>query len=396
MQFDTPSEALAALLARIAPVETEACGLASAGGRVLRAPLLADRPSPAADVSAMDGYALRAEDLSRTDPLPVRGESVPGAAPPSLVPGCAVRIFTGAIVPPDSAVVVRREDTIETTDTITLSEPARQLASGANIRRCGENAAAGAAVLAAGSLLTAARIAAAANFAAATLTVARRVRVSVLVTGDELQPVEAPPLQPWQLRDSNGPTVTTLLAARPWIEVVQTARVKDDPPELRRKLEHALGISDAVVLSGGVSMGDYDDVPAAVADCGGRQVFHRLPIRPGKPVLAAATDKGQPILGLPGNPVSAAVCTLRFALPALIKRAGGTPLAPCPAVARRAVDPRALHLWWYPLVQITNEGAATPVLSRGSGDLVSLATSDGFLEVPPGDTSPGPFRYYAW
>jgi molybdopterin biosynthesis enzyme len=142
-------------------------------------------------------------------------------------------------------------------------------------------------------------------------------------------------------------------------------------------------------------MGDYDHVPQAVRQAGGEIVFHKLPVRPGKPILGAATAAGQLIVGLPGNPVSAAVGGRRFVVPWLRVLAGGT--SPPPTTLTLIDAPaKTLPLHWMRLVQLQEGGRGALVASRGSGDLVSLAGSSGFIEQPPEASGLGPWPYWPW
>ncbi len=395
----SPERAIDRLAQRLMVVDSEAVPLGDACGRVLRESIQADRDSPAADVSAMDGYAVRMADLSATAELEVRGESRPGHRPAAADPAAVMRVFTGGIVPAGFDAVIRREDTEEHPQRVRLLDAAKRAALGQNIRRRGENIAQGTTVVASGDSLTPGRIAAAANFGASRPLVSRRVRVAVIVTGDELLGVDQA-VQPWQLRDSNGYALSAMLTGHRWIELVGVQTTGDSLKTLSATIAQALSTADAVVLSGGVSMGDYDHVPAAVQACGAETVFHRLPLRPGKPILGAATPAGQLILGLPGNPVSAAVCGRRFLLPLLGRMAG---CAPSPRLRVRLANPseRTLPLWWMQLVQVAPDGrTAQLVASKGSGDLVSLGRSDGFVEVPPHDGEPrdaaGPWPFWSW
>ena len=391
----TPDQALAELMGRLAPVETQQIAINQAAGRILANSVLADRDSPAADVSAMDGYAIRIQDLQCNDRLSVSGESAPGHAPPKVDPDKVMRVFTGGIVPSDFDLVVRREDTEEAEDSIRLLPAAANSPDGANIRRQGENALHGSQVASAGTLLHPGAIAAAANFGANHVTVARRICVTILVTGDELCAVDAS-VEPWQLRDSNGPTLNAMLATRPWIDVLQIERVIDSKEQLGQRLAAAVESSDAVILTGGVSMGDYDYVPDAIASSGGEVIFHRLPIRPGKPILGAVAAAGTPIIGLPGNPVSAAVGCRRFVIPLLARLGGIQEPDSRPRVYLNDPGERTLPLHWMRLVTIGTDGNANLVPSKGSGDLVSLAASDGFVEQPPESKGAGPWPFWNW
>lgn len=379
-------------------VSTVRVRLVEAVGRVLAADITADRDSPAADVSAMDGYALRSSDLQAGAELRVAGESKPGSPPPPApLPGEAIRIFTGAIVPSGCDSVVRREDVSESPERIEIASRG-DLPSGSHIRFRGENTTAGATVLSAGAILHAGCVAAAANFGAATVEIARAVRVQTIVTGDELLGIDEA-VQPWQLRDSNGPTLAALLRPHRWIERLPAEHVVDDLEALSHAIQRGLRNADALLLTGGVSMGDYDFVPAAVAAAGGRQVFHKLPIRPGKPIFGAVGPAGQLILGLPGNPVSAAVGAVRFGVPLLRRIARCEPwLPPRPRVELQSDGgpSKILPLHWFRLVRLAANGTAERVATRGSGDLVSLALSSGFIEQPPNTTGPGPWPYWSW
>src|SRR5690606_36489573 len=133
----------------------------------------------------------------------------------------------------------------------------------------------------------------------------RPVRCSIIVTGNELLGADDSP-HPWQLRDSNGLTVAAMIADKPWLRLEQQTRCGDDRQQLQTQLAEALQRSDAVRVTGGVSKGDYDQVPEVIAETGGEVIFHRVPIRTGQPILGAVTSRGQLILGLPGNPVIAA------------------------------------------------------------------------------------------
>ena len=394
-KYAAPDEAIAALLEELSPVGTESLSLADAAGRVLAEQIVADRDSPPCNVSAMDGYAVRLTDLSQSS-LPVAGEAVIGQPPPKLPAGKTMRIFTGGPVPDGADAVIRREDVDEQPETIALRIDANAIEPGQNVRRTGENLQAGHVVVEPGVLIDASVMSAAASFGAARINVYRRARVGIIVTGDELHDVASHP-QPWQLRDSNGPTLMAMLSAAPWLTLNPAQRVADDAQALSEVLGQALADCDAVILTGGVSMGDHDHVPQVVADAGAQIVFHKLPIRPGKPLLGAVGPAGQAVVGLPGNPVSVMVTGRRFAAAALRKRAGcDRPELPPAQAAVRESDDKTLSLYWYRLVRCVEPGAVELVANRGSGDLVAAARSDGFVEIPPREHGAGPWPYYPW
>ena len=392
-QFDSPADALAALLEQVRPVGVEAVAWPDSIGRVLAEPLIADRDSPPCDVSAMDGYAVRQSDLAAGS-LPVAGEVAIGTPPPELPEAQALRIVTGAAVPRGAEAIIPREDVREMPDHIVLG--AKEVSPGQHIRRRGENLPAGQAVLPKGAVVHAPAVAAMASFGAARVSVHRQVRVGVIVTGDELLPIEASP-QPWQIRDSNGPALHALLAACPRVVIQQRTHVPDIADRLKEQLARVLDNCDLVLLTGGVSMGNRDYVPWAVQSVGARIVFHKLPIRPGKPVLAATGSAGQVILGLPGNPVSVMAAACRLAGP-VVRRLSGMDCHPDGRAVATLENPdgNAISLWWSRLVRLTGTGIAQLLPNCGSGDLVAAARSDGFVEIPPGQSGAGPWPFYRW
>jgi len=394
-QIDIVGSAIGRLAERLNCVGVESCNTERVSGRVLSEPLLADRDSPAIDVSAMDGYAIRLFDLQGEQTLPVVAVAAAGSAPKSLSQGVAVQIFTGAAVPPEADCVVRREDTIELPGRVKIAVPVESLRRGMNIRRRGENTRVGDVVLPQGTVLNAPAMGAVATFARKQLSVQRRVRVVVLNTGDELASIGAE-VEPWQIRDSNGPLLETWLRQFPWIDFICRKHVGDTLDLVQSAIQTHLTDAEAILLTGGVSMGDTDFVPEAIAKLGGEVAFHRLPIRPGRPVLGASLG-GKLLLGLPGNPVSVAVTSRVIGLPLLRKLAGimpiEEPLERCKLVES---DDKRLPLVWYRLVKVHRDSEVKLIDSQGSGDLVSLSLSDGFVEFPTGGSGNGPWPVRWW
>ena len=395
----SPREAVNVLLGRVAPVEAEVVPAGDAAGltgRVLAEAVHLDRDSPACDVSAMDGYAVRSKEVARRE-VPLAGECRIGRPPETLREGTSLRIYTGSPLPEGADAVLRLEDAVERDATIRLREGV-ELCAGADIRRRGENARAGDRVLNAGTTLTPAAMAALATVGPERAAVFRRLRVSVVTTGDELVSAEeaAGPMPPWRLRDSNGPTLVAMFSPLTWVEAVTHTHAGDSPDALRRQLGAAVDAADVVFVTGGVSKGAYDYVPDVVARIGGETLFHRIRARPGQPTLGAAVGD-TPLLGLPGNPLSAACVARRIGAAVLRARAGfATPDPPAPAVAVEAWGPKALPLWWWRAVRLDRPGVATPIALRGSGDPCGPAASDGFLEAPPDSDGAGLFPYYPW
>ncbi len=386
----SPGEAIAALVRRCAPVGTEEVTLARACGRVLAQDVATDRASPAADVSAMDGFAVRSAEAA-CGVLPLAGEARAGRAPAELRSGHAMPISTGALVPAGADSVVKKEDATVRDGRVELNGG---VAAGQNIRRAGENGPGGALVGRAGLVVTPALVGAMASAGVRSARVFRRVRVGVIVTGDEVVGDAVGPA-PWQLRDSNGPALGAMVSSAPWAGAVVLPRVADDSSATGRAILSAGSAADLVLLTGGVSMGDHDHVPGVLREVGAEIIFHRVAQRPGRPVLGAVLPNGVPVLGLPGNPVSVMVTARRMAREVAARLAGVAGEERVPAV-RVAGHDKTLDLWWHRLARVTTSGEACIADGRGSGDVVSAAGADGFVEIPPGRSGAGPWAFYPW
>ena len=396
------------LESRLRVVEHERIEVSQATGRILARPILNFRDSPALDISAMDGYAFRYAELENRllrpnsdqaqaegDCFEVTGVAAAGARRLVLSPDKAIRIFTGGVVPQGADVVIPRERCREESDRVWVTIPLDQIPLGWNIRRQGENAKQDEVGLQAGCCIDGPRMSSIVSMnREAQIDVSRKVRVTIINTGDELMGIDSP-IEPWQIRDSNGPLLESMLRACPWIEWNRVS-ARDDLSEIQSRLKEALDVSDAVLLTGGVSMGDTDHVPAAVRHCGAEVIFHRLAIRPGAPVLGAVGSEGQLIMGLPGNPVSVAVTFRRLGLELLDRMARRVSGRRKWKIQVAGSDSKTLGLVWYRLVQIQADGTALLLANQGSGDIRSLGLSDGFIEVPPGSLSQGMFAFYDW
>ena len=403
-----PIESKLGLLAEaIGRVEVETVGVGASAGRILAQEILNFRDSPALDVSAMDGYAFCWDDIVESESsggplrLEVRRVAAAGASLLRMERGEAIRIFTGGVVPEGASVVIPREVCQEGPDEVQISFPVKGLKEGWNIRRRGENARLGSVALQRGVLIDGPRLSSiVSTIAQGSVEVYRKVRVRVLNTGNELLNV-GEPIEPWQIRDSNGPFLEGMLSRCGWVQWDRRT-VRDDRSEVHEAVAQAMREVDAVLITGGVSMGDTDHVPGAVSASGGKILFHRLPIRPGAPILGATSQRGQLVMGLPGNPMSVAVTFRRFAWP-LLRRLGGFALGGewerGSAGVRGTLkvgDGKSLHLHWYRLVQLDSEGYLELVGHQGSGDVVALGRSVGFIEVPAGQATEGAFRYFGW
>jgi molybdopterin molybdotransferase len=390
----SPSSAVEVMTARASARARglEACPLERALGRVLARSAVFDRDSPAFDHSAMDGYAARAAELTPGVELTVVGEVRVGTDPGAMPAGpCVVRVVTGAGIPAGADTVLRREDAEELGSSVRPRAAAR---AGDHIRRRGENGRAGSEVVPGGSVITAAVVSSLASVGQGDPSVFGRVRVAVITTGDELVGARETP-GPHALRNSNGPAVAAVFGGHAWLEVVDGGHVRDEEVRVEAAVRRWAAGADAVVLTGGVSMGHRDPVRGAVEAAGAEVVFHGVPQKPGKPMLAAVLG-ATPVFGLPGNPVSALVTATRVVLPVLGGLAGIARWPEPPAVTVANPDGKALELWHHRLVRLVGAGRAELVAGQGSGDLAALGRSDGFVEVPPGESGPGPFAFFGW
>ena len=329
-------QALDLLLSHAQPVAgTERVPLLAGLGRVLAAPLVSPIAVPPWDNSAMDGYALRCADLGSdgarlriTQRIPAGRQGMP------LDPGTAARIFTGAPIPPGADAVVMQEVCTPTADGAWVEVPAG-IFPGANIRLAGEDIAPGAEVIPAGTRLDPQHLGLAASVGVAELRVYRRLRVAVLSSGDELaNPGE--PLGPGQIYNSNRYTLCTLVAAL-GCEVVDLGIVPDTLEATMAALSEAAGVSDLILASGGVSVGEEDHVKPAVERLGTLELW-QIAMRPGKP-LAFGHVLGTPFIGSPGNPVSVFVAACLFARPFILRQQGVSgPVRPQALTVRAGFD----------------------------------------------------------
>ncbi|MEM1062740.1 MAG: molybdopterin molybdotransferase MoeA, partial [Planctomycetota bacterium] len=301
-------------------VEAETVPRPDAAGRVLASAALLDRDSPSCDVSAMDGFAVRRDELA-AGPVRLAGYCRIGEEPATLAAGEALAIYTGCPVPTGADTVARLEIATADGDTLTLNE-GEDLVAGADIRRQGENGRGGDELLPAGRAVTPAAASALATVGLSEVPVFRRLRVGVLTTGNELLDADDPATPPaWKIRNSNGPALASMFGGQPWVGAVGHHGVPDDFDATVATIEAAIAEYDAVALTGGVSKGAFDFVPKAIETLGGTIHVHGVKARPGRPTLIA-TASGKPVVGLPGNPLSVLSVARRLLVPVLRVRAG--------------------------------------------------------------------------
>ncbi|MGZ5427139.1 MAG: molybdopterin molybdotransferase MoeA [Thermoanaerobaculia bacterium] len=380
-------EALASVVGAATPLTAVAVPLDEAAGRVLAEDVAADLPFPAFDMTAMDGWAVRAAEVGKTPSLLVRaGAAGAGRVTGPLPVGAAWKVMTGAPMPPGSDAVVPVEDAAEIDEkTVRLDVAPRP---GAHVRLHGEVFQKGALLLPAGRRLTPADLVLAAAAGRATLRVARPIRAAVLVTGDEIVAPGTTP-GPAQIRNTNGPLLVSALR-RAGAQVTDLGVARDTEESLVKTLRGALERGDDLLLTtGGVSAGDYDYVAKALEAVGASIRFHKVAIRPAKPVLFA-TKGATLVFGLPGNPVSAAVGFDFLVRPALRSAAGILPPLPPPLPARLAspVRNKGPRLAFHPASLSLRDGEeiVEPIATKGSHDVLAHARANAFLELKPGSS----------
>jgi molybdopterin molybdotransferase len=318
-------EARERILAALRPTPSEIAALANAWGHVTTAPVIARLTQPPADVSAMDGYALRATDGTLGAMLQVIG-AAPAGHPfeGSVGPNQAVRLFTGSVIPQGADAILLQEDATSAGKEVRVNEA---VVAGRHIRRAGQDFAAGDTVVPAGRRLTARDIGLAAAANHPWLTVHRRPRVAILATGDEIA-MPGEPIPSGGIVSSNSHALAALVRACGGEPVVLP--IAADTRKAVAAVADAVHGMDMLVTTGGASVGDHDLVISSLKTRGLELDFWQIAMRPGKPLLYGKLGP-VPVLGLPGNPVSALVCSILFLLPAL-SRLQGLPAAPPPTI----------------------------------------------------------------
>jgi molybdopterin molybdotransferase len=366
------------------PIESLPVG--QCAGAVLRENVYAERDQPPFDRVAMDGIALASNvAASGRRRFKVQATQAAGEAPYVLASdeNC-VEVMTGAVLPGGC-------DTVVPVEQLRSAEGYAEIDDGVgrvpwkNVHRRASDRTQGALLLAAGSVLNAPEIAVAASAGMARVRVSSQPAIVVVSTGNELvEPGD--PIAPHQIRRSNAYAVVAALRQRGFQRVADD-HLPDDAQTLRERLHLHLQTHEVLILSGGVSMGRFDLVPKALEDIGVRCVLHGIAQRPGRPMWYGTSHKGRSVFALPGNPVSTLVCLVRYVVPALYA-AMGMPAAGRERVALAAPIQWEVKMAGFMPVRVSHDDWArpwaTPCPTNGSGDFASLATTDGFVELPPG------------
>ncbi|MEW6169143.1 MAG: gephyrin-like molybdotransferase Glp [Pseudomonadota bacterium] len=376
-------EALSRIAAAVTPLPVETVAVSVALGRVLAQPVQTAHPLPLFDQSAVDGYALRHADLAQ---LPARlplGATVAASAQaerPIVAPGTAARILTGGLLPQGADTVVRQELTRREDGHVVVLE---SVAAGADVRRMGEEMAAGALVAEAGSRVTPGLAGALALAGARRIAVRALPRIVVLVTGDEIVPHGAP-LKLGQVPDANGPLLGAYLAQ--WdCAPLRTDYVADREDSVRAALARAFADADIVLSSGGVSVGDYDFIPSVAEALGAERVLWKVAQKPGMPLYVAR--RGRTLLfGLPGNPASVLVNLHVYVRHALDLMLGLEPAHRWQrALAPETLKREAHKTFWLRAVATTDvrgQLQLQPLRGQASHMLGNLARANALARVP--------------
>jgi len=381
----SPADAQHIILDACTPAQAEACASTAALGRVLTQPVKSVSALPPFDNSAMDGYALGGgvEPLLAGSEWPIEGEQAAGDGVRSDARG-AWEIMTGARLPDGLDRVIPVEQTER------LGAPLRMrlladVEAGQNVRFAGSDVAVGDLVATAGSVLAPQHLMLLSALGVSSLSVATRPRVAVLCTGRELVDDPTTPLAPGQIRNSNGPFLAARIP-RAGAELVHAETVSDDVDAFLAAVERSRVAGARIVIStGAVSMGRYDFVPVALQRLGAQVLFHKIAIRPGKPLLFARLPDGTLFFGLPGNPIAVAVGLRFFVEPALRAMLGLPPERPwqVPLAAAFNKKPR-LHFYLKSCVELNAHGqlSATALTGQESYRIRPLAEANAWVGIP--------------
>ncbi|MDO8543181.1 MAG: molybdopterin molybdotransferase MoeA [Opitutaceae bacterium] len=382
----TPAEAERLIFENIGSFHREDCPLISAHGRVLRNDLQADRDLPPFDRVTMDGFALRAAAVAAgTRAFLVEAVQAAGMRAFKLgpEPDACIEVMTGAVVPDGADCVVPYEETRRDGGTVVLVGDVEACRAGAAIHRRGSDHRLGAPIVRAGTFLTGREIAVAAACGYHVLTVTQIPHIAVVATGDELVEVDVR-AAPHQVRRSNDHALRAALIAAGYSHVTRF-HLRDVQHEIEHLLWHIIAEVDVVVITGGVSKGKFDYLPAELDRQGVKKIFQGVAQRPGKPLWFGVSARSTPVFALPGNPVSSYTCLHRYVLPALAHASGRTMRPPPMAALARPVEFKPKVTYFLP-VKLGHgpraEITATPDPSNTSGDFAGLVDTDGFVELP--------------
>ena len=379
----TVSEAAALIAAEMQPWPTAIEPLESVVGRVLAADVVAERDIPAFDRVTMDGIAIDGAAWQAGTRV-FRIEGVQAAGVPAMKIETAdqcIRVMTGAVMPAGCDTVIPVERLVVENDHAKV-EASAQVQPGQFVHCRGSDRAAGDTVLRTGTRIGAPEMAVLASVGQANVTVSRVPRIAVISTGDELVGVDEP-VAAHQIRSSNDRAIAAALQTHHCAAVTRRT-LRDKPAALLAELEALHADHDALILSGGVSMGDFDFVPGALKHLGARLVFHRIDQKPGRPMWFGMSGADKPIFALPGNPVSTLVCMTRYVVPALRTALGLQTRREFARLTDTLTNGPRGWTWFVPVTVESQPDGGAVAQAHGintSGDFSSLAGTDGIAEL---------------
>jgi molybdopterin molybdotransferase len=380
----SPREAEERIRAHLPVFSSELRPLRQCIGRILRQDLKAERDNPPFHRVCMDGIAIDSRTFAQgCRDYGIQATQAAGAPPLSLsTPAAAIEVMTGAVLPVGADCVIPLEEYDSEAGILTLkmnatAEPWR------NVQRRGADNRPGGTMLGAGIRLGAAEIAVAASAGQAVVEVGWQPRIAVISNGDEL--VEPGlPIAEFQIRRSNAYGILAALQSHGF-ENVRDDHLRDDESVMRRRLAEHLDAHEVLVLSGGVSKGRFDFVPATLKSLGVKEVFCQVEQRPGRPLWFGVGPRGQIVFGLPGNPVSTLICLVRYVVPALNAALGARSTPVERVTLAEPLKGRSLT-YFMPVTRARGArqpGSVSAHAPNGSGDFLTLAGTDGFAELPP-------------
>ncbi|MBK1875735.1 molybdopterin molybdotransferase MoeA [Pelagicoccus mobilis] len=400
----TVQEAEKLILDSIGEIDPETVAIDAALGRCLREPINADRALPPFDRATMDGIAINSSTYNTGQRKFKIGGTAPAGAPQQALPElkACLEIMTGAPLPQMADCVVKIED-LEIKDDTAILPDGLQLDFHTAVHAQGSDCKSGAELLSPNRKLTAKEIAIAASVGKAEVSVSRSPRIAIVSTGDELVSIEQTP-EPHQIRRSNDLTLSTALVSAGFPNV-ERVHIPDDQEQIETQLRELMQRCDSIILAGGVSKGKYDYIPETLAKLGVSIRFQWVSQRPGKPMWYGQFSRDGarlPVFALPGNPVSCFTCLRRYVIPALEKWIGLPPAKPCYAKLNHDLTFKPELTLFLPAVaepKASGELWATPALFNTSGDFVSVAKTDGFIELPKSRKifpEGEAFQFYPW
>jgi molybdopterin molybdotransferase len=375
-EFVEVSKAKELLKSLAIPLKTKQVPLHQALGKYLASPIIAPMNVPSFDNSGMDGYAFAWEDLGESRRL---AQKVQAGSNPDFIleKGAACRIFTGAPIPRGADTVVQQEWVTVVADTVFFESD--KSSKGMNVRKAGSQCREGELILHSGTRITPGTIGLLASLGIGQVEVFSAPTVSIILTGDEIVEI-GQELQAGQIYNANGPALTSYLS-QIGIDSVRVVKVKDEKQEVSRVIGEALEVSDAVLLTGGISVGDYDFVKESLSENGVEQLFYKVKQKPGKPIFAGIKSE-KLVFALPGNPASVLTCFIQYVKPCLFRLLGNPNAWSAPAFYPIASDfNKKAPLTFFLKAKLENNRLII-LPAQESFNLLSFGIADGLIEIP--------------